>query len=262
MTRKSLPFRADPPLIAALHFPDPVVEPGRSLAWLEEYALANARIFAEAGFSALMLQDQTREPGDATPETVARMAALGRVVKRAFPALALGIIVQAHDAVAPLAIAKACGADFVRLKVFVGAAMTAEGVRQALSARARAYRASIGAADVALFADVFDRTSLPMVDMPPERAAQWAQSMGADALVLTGATFAESLDRIDKARAAGVSRPLVLGGSVTEGNVADALAAADGVIVSTALMRKGVDRDDPVRWDAELTKRFVAAARG
>jgi len=262
MTRKSLPFRADLPLIAALHLPDPVVEPGRSLAWLEEYALANARIFAEAGFSALMLQDQTREPGDATPETVARMAALGRVVKRALPGLALGIIVQAHDAVAPLAVAKACGADFVRLKVFVGAAMTAEGVRQALSARARAYRASIGAADVALFADVFDRTSLPMVDMPPERAAQWAQSMGADALVLTGATFAESLDRIDKARAAGVSRPLVLGGSVTESNVADALAAADGVIVSTALMRKGVDRDDPVRWDAELTKRFVAAARG
>jgi predicted TIM-barrel enzyme len=101
-----------------------------------------------------------------------------------------------------------------------------------------------------------------MVDMPPERAAQWAQSMGADALVLTGATFADSLDRIAKARAASVSRPLVLGGSVTEDNVAAALAVADGVIISTALMRKGADRVDPVRWDAELAKRFVEAARG
>jgi uncharacterized protein len=261
MTRTPLPFHADPPLIAALHFPDPIVEPERSPAWLEDYALANARVFAEAGFPALMLQDQTREPGDAAPETVARMAALGRSVKRAFPSLALGIIVQAHDAIAPLAIAKACGADFVRLKVFVGAAMTAEGVRQALSARARAYRASIGAPDVALFADVFDRTSLPMVDMPPERAAVWAQSMGADALVLTGATFADSLDRIAKARAAGVTRPIVLGGSVTEENVARALSAGDGAIVSTALMRKAAQRDDLVRWDADLAKRLVAAAR-
>lgn len=261
MTRRPLPFQADPPLVAALHLPDPALDPSRSMAWLEDYALTNARVFAEAGFPALMLQDQTREPGDATAETIAVTAALGRSIKRAFPAMALGIIVQAHDAVAPLAIAKASGADFVRLKVFVGAAMTAEGVRQALSPRARAYRQEIGAGEIAIFADVFDRTSLPLVNMSPERAALWAQSMGADALVLTGATFADSLDRISKARDAGVTRPILLGGSATLENIAVALATADGAIVSTALMRKNLGPDELIRWDADLTKRFVDAAR-
>ena len=44
---------------------------------------------------------------------------------------------------------------------------------------------------------------------------------------------------IAKARAEGVTVPVVLGGSVTEANVVEALADANAAIVSTALMRKG-----------------------
>jgi hypothetical protein len=100
-----------------------------------------------------------------------------------------------------------------------------------------------------------------MVDMPPERAALWAQSMGADGLVLTGASFADSLERIARAREAGVTRPVVLGGSVTADNVAAALGAADAVIVSTALMRKAHGPADLLRWDPDLAQRFMDAAR-
>jgi predicted TIM-barrel enzyme len=100
-----------------------------------------------------------------------------------------------------------------------------------------------------------------MVDMPPERAALWAQSMGADGLVLTGSSFPDSLERIARAREAGVTRPIVLGGSVTAGNVAAALGAADAVIVSTALMREAHGPDDLLRWDADLAQRFMDAAR-
>jgi predicted TIM-barrel enzyme len=254
-------FSARPRVIGALHLPDLSVARATPMAWLEDYAVANARVFADAGFPALMLQDQTRTPAEAETSTVAIVSAIGRMLRREFPAMRLGIIVQAHDAEAPLAIARATGADFVRLKVFVGAAMTAEGPRSALASRARAYRHAIHADGVAILADVFDRTSVPMVDMPPERAAMWAQSMGADALVLTGATFADSLDRIAKARAEGVGIPIVLGGSVAESNVAEGLAAADGAIVSTALMRKNVGENELLRWDPELAKRFVDAAR-
>ncbi|MFM8801885.1 MAG: BtpA/SgcQ family protein [Tagaea sp.] len=253
-------FANRPCVIGALHLPDLGVARATSVAWLEDYVLANARIFTEAGFPALMLQDQTRTPGTAETSTVALVSALGRLLRREFPAMRLGIIVQAHDAEAPLAIARATGADFVRLKVFVAAAMTAEGPRPALSASARTYRHAIHADGVAIFADVFDRTSIPMVDMPPERAAMWAQSMGADALVLTGSTFADSLDRIAKARAEGVKVPIVLGGSVTEANVGEALASADAAIVSTALMRKGAGEGDLVRWDADLARRLIERA--
>ena len=74
------------------------------------------------------------------------MAALGRAFRKEFPEIQLGIIVQAHDAVAPLAIADAADAHFVRLKIFVGAAVNAEGMRNALSVAATRYRSDYRAA--------------------------------------------------------------------------------------------------------------------
>jgi len=254
-------FAAKPLVIAALHLPDLAIGPKRSMAWLEDYVLGNARIFAEAGVPAVKLQDQTRATGGASLATVALMASLGRLLRREFPALQLGIILQAHDAEAPIAVAHAAGACFVRLKVYVAAAVGAEGTKQALGVAARNYRAALPAPGVAILADVFDRTSVPLVDVPPERAAMWAQGLGADGLVLTGADFADSLARIRAARAAGVTAPILLGGGVTEANVAEALSVAQGVVVSSSLMRAGAGPDDVLRWDAGRTRRLMDSAR-
>lgn len=253
-------FSARPLVIAALHLPDPVVAGDLGRAWLEDYVVTNARIFASAGVPAIKLQDQTREPGSAAVETVARMAALALLLRKELPAVKVGIIVQAHDALAPIAIAQASGACFVRLKVFVGGVMTAEGPKHGLAVSARAARADLGAGEVAILADVFDRTSVPMMDLPPERAALWAENLGADALVLTGSDFDDSLTRIAAARAAGVCVPIILGGGLTTANVASALAAASGVIVSTALARRPADARDLVRWDADAVGQFMDAA--
>jgi predicted TIM-barrel enzyme len=173
----------------------------------------------------------------------------------------LGIIIQAHDAVAPLAVAHACGASYVRLKIFVGSAMTMEGAKSALAVEARSYRHDLRRDDIALFADVFDRTSVPLIDVPPVEAAQAAVRLGADALILTGATFADSLDRVRKAKAAGIRRPVYVGGSVTLENAAQTLAVADGAIVSTSLMRDDAAPSDIIRWDSDKTHRFMDAVR-
>jgi predicted TIM-barrel enzyme len=254
-------FDSRPLVIAALHLPDPVADRRREMTWLEGYVLENARVFAKAGIPAVKLQDQTREPGPAPLETVATMAALARLIRHECPTLTLGIIVQAHDARAPIAIAHAAGASFIRLKVFVGWAMTAEGPRTALANEARQMRATVGAEHVAILADVFDRTSVPMVNLAPERAALWAEQMGANGLVLTGADFADSLARVHAARAAGVRRPILIGGGIDAGNVRAALGVADGVVVSTALMRRGAGRDETKRWDPALCRQFMDAAR-
>lgn len=255
-------FATTPLVIAALHLPDPVTAGRASPAWLEDYVLTNARVFAEAGVPAVKLQDQTRAGGAASLETVALTASLARLIRHEFPQLRLGIIVQAHDAEAPLAIAHAAGACFVRLKVFVGSVLGAEGPKHALAVAARSYRAALGAAGVALLADVFDRTTMPLVAVPPERAALWAEGLGADGLVLTGADFADSLARIEAARAAGVTRPILLGGGVTQANIGAALAVAQGVIVSSSLMRPDAAPGDVLRWDAERTRRLMDRARG
>jgi predicted TIM-barrel enzyme len=249
---------AKPIVIAALHLPDFRAE-RCSPVELEDYLLANLAVFADGGISAVMIQDQTREPGSAAVETVALMGALVRIARRAFPQLVLGVIVQAHDAEAPLAIAHAAGASFVRLKVFAGTAITAEGSREGLGATARAARLRLGRPDIAILADVHDRTCMPSGDVSLDRAALWAEGLGADALILTGADFAGSCARVTQVRAAGARRPILIGGGIDETNIAEALAVAQGVIVSTSLMKTG-GRGLALRWDKGRTRRLMDLA--
>lgn len=246
-----------PLVVGALHLPDFRADT-RNLARLEDHLLTNLRAFAEGGVPAVMIQDQTREAGPAATETVAIMAALVRLARREFPALALGVIVQAHDAEAPLAIAHASGASFVRLKVFVGSAMTAEGPRDALGVRARNARLALARPDIAILADVHDRTAVPLGGVDFDQACRWAQGLGADALILTGADFAESCARVDGARRAGTKRPILIGGGVDAGNVQMALRCANGVVVSRSLMREGLGWPS---WDRERILRFMGIAR-
>ena len=250
-----------PLVIAALHLPPFLPGAMPSPAQLEDYVLANAGLFADAGIPAIKLQDETRAPGPASTATVALMASLGRLIKKQFPDIVLGIIVQAHDAVAPIAIAHACGAEFVRLKVFAGAAVTAEGVRQGLGAEAIAYRGSIGAGAVAVIADAHDRTCQPLASVSDERAALWVETLGADAVILTGSSFSDSLQRIAAARRVGLRSPVLIGGGIDETNVAAALAEAAGVVVSSSLKRDGAGPADLVQWEAGKVARFMDKAR-
>jgi uncharacterized protein len=252
-------FAGPVPVIAALHLP--AYSRAIGMAWLEDYVATNARVFADAGIPWVKLQDQTREAGLMRAETLAITAALGRLLRREVPGIGLGLIVEAHDAKAPLAIAHASGADFVRMKVFVGGMMTAQGPRHGIGAEAMAYRHALGREDIAILADVQDRTAVPLAGETPEFAAEWAQKTGADGLIITGASFDDTLSRIARARASGIRRPVLIGGSVTESNVKAALAASDGVIVSTALMRKDAAGSDLLKWDAGLCRRFMDAAR-
>ena len=230
------------------------------MSWYEDFLLSNVRSFAENGITAIKIQDETVTPGPAAPRTVARMAALGHAVRRTFPDLTLGIIVQAHDATAAMDIADACDASFIRQKVFAGAAITAEGLREALGPQSVAHRQTIARRDIHIYADVQDRTSAPMGGVISEQAARWTQQLGADALVITGSTFDDTLARIDAARRFGVTAPILIGGSVTTANVRQALEASDGVIVSSSLVRPDAERDAFDRWDPALIRQFIEAA--
>jgi predicted TIM-barrel enzyme len=247
-----------PLVIGALHLPDLAVARQMTVPELERYVLGNAAPFVEGGMQALMLQDQTRVPAEAAPDTLALMAALGRLLRGTFPELVLGIIIRAHDARGPIAVAHAVGASFVRIKVFAGGVMGAEGPRDGLGVQARAYRHDLRRDDIAILADVQDRTTFPRDGVPPAQAALWAEQLGADGLILTGSSFADSLARVDAARKAGVRVPILIGGRVADDNIGAALAASRGVIVSRSLMRPAAE--DGVRWDAARIRSLMAAA--
>lgn len=254
-------FDTAPPIIAALHLPDFARNRHLSLQWLEDYAVTNARIFADAGIPWVKVQDQTRTAEPATADTVAMLTAIARTIRSEVPGLGLGIIVEAHDPHAALAVAHATGADFVRLKVFVGGAMTADGPRYGLGAEATEYRARLGRTDIAILADVHDRTARPLSDETQPFAAGWAAKVGADGLIVTGSSFDDTVTRIAAVRQTVGKRPILIGGGVTTANVGQALKVCDGLIVSSALMRKDAGKDDLVQWDGDVCRWFMDAVR-
>lgn len=254
-------FTIKPLVIVALHLPNQDSNGNPcSIAWLQDYMLKNMSVFAGAGVPAVMLQDQQPAPGRAAPETIATMAALGRIAKQEFPAVSLGIIMRAHDPQAALAAAYVSGASHVRIKVFVGAMLKAEGVQQGCGTEAVAYRKAIGGTSTAILADVYDRTGYPILPVPISQASQWALRVGADGLVLTGGNYSESINYLATVRESGVTLPLLLGGGANQENVAEVLRYADGVIVSTALMRDSPLPDDLVQWDYDKCARFMERA--
>jgi predicted TIM-barrel enzyme len=247
-------------VIAALHLPDLAERP--SMAWLEDYAVGNAQVFARAGIPWVKLQDQTCTDGPAASEVVAVTAALARLIRSELRDLGLGIIIEAHDAEAALSAAHASGADFVRLKVFVGGAMTAFGPRHALAPRAVAHRRRLGREGIAILADVHDRTSVPLASESQPVAAGWARKMGADGLVITGASPEDTLTRIAAVHAMVPGAPVLAGGGVDAGNVARVLAVAQGAVVSSSLMRRSAEEGDLIRWDEGECRRLMDAAQG
>ncbi len=254
-------------VVAALHllpFPASRHPDARALNKIIERALANARVAYEKGVRAIYLQDL----GDAPvapyiePHTVAGVTAVGVALRREFPDLALGVCLMSHGAREPLAIAQAIGAQFVRLKVYVGAMVKAEGILQGCAYEAIQYRAQIGAADIAILADVYDRTGEPLGQLPLIEAARQAVTFGrADGLVLTGQSLEESRAMLAEVRGAKLGVPLLLGGGATAENVAALKPLCDGIIVSTAFKpvggwtRESLGAD----WDGARIREFVSA---
>jgi len=254
-------FNLKPLVIAALHLPVCPRGSMPSFAQIEDYAFKNMQTFKEGGIPAVILQDETPSPGVARPETLTMMASLARLLKKEYPDIELGIIIEAHDPTAALAVAFASGASFVRIKVFVGTMLKSSGIQMGCGIEASEYRNLLNREDLKILADVHDRTGVPLGDVGVEKAARWAVNTGANALVLTGNSFDGSLQMIRNVRDRGVKKPLILGGGVNTDNVQAALKVADGVIVSTALKRKNILPDEVLQWDREKITRFMDVAR-
>jgi uncharacterized protein len=239
-------FNASNPLIvAALHLP-PFPASGhpdaKPISAIIEFSLRNAGYAVGAGIPALYLQDIGDYPWAPAvqPHTIATMSVIGEAIRREFPDLYLGVCLMSQGAREPLAIAQAISAQFIRLKVYTGAMVKAEGIVQACAYEAITYRAQIHAEAISILADVYDRSGEPLGRLPLAEAATQAAVFGrADGLILTGHSFGDSLQMLDEVHAAKVGVPLLLGGSATPDNIVQALKRADGVIVSTALKPVG-----------------------
>ncbi len=246
-----------PVIIGAVHLPYyGRNNPTQSVSELEEYVMTNVGVHVKNGIDTVYIQDENLNLGPALPETIAIMASLGKMVKCEFPQMKLGMIMQSHDGIAPIAAATAAGADFVRIKVFAGTMYKAEGIREGVGQTAVQYRTMLNS-PVKIYADVHDREGIPMPGVPIPMAIGWADRAGADAFILTGHDYQETLQYLNEAEKMELGKPVLVGGSVNENNIYEILDHCEGAVVSSSLMLDEPVSGSLLHWDAEKIKKFV-----
>ena len=249
-------------LVGMIHLPPlpgSVGYGGQPFDQIVEQAVRDARALQNAGFQAAILQNTHDLPftASAQPETIAFLSAVGWELRREVE-LPLGVNVLKNDAEAALAVAAATAAAFVRLKVYVGAMVGAEGILEPAAPVALRMRQRLGTT-TEMWADLLDRTSVPLAPQPLEQLAEWAVKFGGAAvLIVTGANWSATLQMIDTARQGAPGTPIAIGGGVTHANVSEALTRADLAIVGSALEERPFT--GPV--SADKARRLVASAEG
>ena len=223
-------------------------------------ALEEANVLAAHGIDALMVQNLGDLPVDnrVTLEQAAWMTRVATEIRQQCKR-PVGLNLLENDAQAMMAVASAAGADFVRIKIYVGAMITPFGIESAQAFAAIRARTALRADSIAIFADVHDRTGNPLVAGTLDDDLDAAVRLGAaDGLVLTGKSHAGTFELIAAARRVVGNVPILVGGGVTEANLSKVNAVADGTIVSSSLKGTGTAFG---RFDSAKVAAFMAASR-
>lgn len=229
-------------------------------------AVAEARVLADAGFDAVMIENMHDRPyvlPPHGPEIVAAMTRVAGAVRDALPRMPLGVQVLAGGEREALAVALAVGGQFIRAENFVFAHVADEGLMPAAAAGPLLrYRRAIGAEHIRIYADIKKKHAAHALtaDVPLADAAHAAEFFGADGVIVTGAFTGRpaSADEVAAARGA-TALPILVGSGVTPATLRAAFdAGADAVIVGSAIKAGGrwVRPVDPARC------RALVAARG
>jgi uncharacterized protein len=231
-----------------------------SLSTILDRAVREARVLAEAGFDAILFQNtgDVPAPEEGDESTIAYMTLIGQKIREACP-VPLGVNVLMNGSKAALAIASAIGAEFIRIKICVGAVVTSTGIVQADPHAVLSFRNRIQAKHVSIWSDLYDRTSAPVGEYPlPVMADLALRHGGADALVISGYDVADCQNRLRTLRAAFPDAYLVTGGGANERNLKEFMDLSDSIIVGSSI-KTGGHFLDPI--DAAKANSFMKLAR-
>lgn len=230
--------------------------PGPGLQALIERAAAEARILADAGFDGVIVENMHDRPyvnAPHGPEVTACMTLIVSAVREAIDAvragMVLGVQVLSAGEREAMAVALACGGQFIRCENFVYAHVADEGLMTTAAAgHLLRYRRVIGAdqggARVAVMCDVKKKhaSHAMTADVSLGDAARAAEFFSADGVIVTGAFtgHAAELADIREVRAA-VRVRVWVGSGVTAQNAVPCFdAGADALIVGSAIKRDGL----------------------
>ena len=263
-------MRDKPGLIGVIHLlpmPGDPRHAGGGFHAVRGAAMRDAETWTRGGADALLIENFGSAPfskGTAgqrlPPHQVAALALLAGECMRSFER-PTGVNCLRNDAIAAIGIAAAAELSFVRVNVHVGTYATDQGIIEGEAADSLRYRQALGAADVAIYADILVKHARPLADLSPGAMAHDAIDRGlADGLIVTGDATGSPVARelLLAVGAACTKRPLLIGSGLTPDNAADLAPLADGAIVGTWAKEAG-ELAAPV--DLERVRRLAATVR-
>jgi uncharacterized protein len=225
---------------------------GGDLRRVRDAALRDAAALAEGGVDGLMIEnfgDVPFYPGRVPAYVVAHMTAIAADVRKQAD-LPLGINVLRNDGLSALAVAHAVGAAFIRVNVLCGARVADQGVLQGIAHDLLRERATLGASNVKILADVDVKHSAPLAarDIADEVDDTVKRGL-ADGVIVSGAGTGKKTepDKVAAVKSCAGAVPVFVGSGITAQTVAK-YATADGFIVGTAFKRDG-NPANPVEVD-------------
>jgi membrane complex biogenesis BtpA family protein len=226
----------------------------QSVAELVSSARREAGIYREAGVDGVIIENMHDVPylrGEAGPEIVAAMTAIGTEVKHACD-LPVGIQILAGANIEALAVAHAAGLDFIRAEGYAYAHVADEGLIQSSAAELLRFRKMIGAERVQVWTDIKKKHAAHAItaDVTLGETAETVAFMGADCVIVTGsATGKPPLVADVREAKSHCHLPVFPGSGITESNIAEFHDEADGFIIGSAFKLDGLwsNTIDPAR---------------
>ncbi len=213
-----------------------------------EFGVQEALRLKKGGADGIMLENAWdlpfAKPEELGPETSSALAVLGWEIKRT-TGMPLGINILANGAMASMATAKACKADFIRVNQWANAYVANEGFIEGKSGQVMRYRSWLEAENIKVFADVHVKHGAHAIvaDRSLAEQARDSEFFDADVLIATGqrtgdATPVSEVKGIQEA----VTLPVIIGSGLTVENCRTIMSVADGAVVGSYI------KDDGVWW--------------
>jgi membrane complex biogenesis BtpA family protein len=237
----------------------PRYDPRDGVAAAVSRAISEAHQLEDAGFDGFIVENAWDipfvKPDEVGHETTAALAVVVNELRREFPEIPIGINCLANAVEVSIAVAAATGGTFVRANQWVNAYVANEGFIEGRAGAVARYRHSIGADDVAVWADVQVKLGAHAItaDRSITEQAKDAAWFDADALIVTGSRLGDPPDNTDlELISQATALPVVVGSGVRVDNLAGILGSADAVIVGTSIKRGGI-------WHGEMDDRILAS---
>ncbi|NJL40115.1 MAG: BtpA/SgcQ family protein [Leptolyngbyaceae cyanobacterium RM2_2_4] len=257
-------FKTANPVIGVVHLLPLPTSPrwGGSFKAVVDRAEQEATALASGGVDGIIVENFFDAPFAKDCVDPAVVSAMSLVVQRLMHmvTLPIGINVLRNDARSALAIATCVNAQFIRVNVLTGVMATDQGLIEGQAHHLLRYRRELGS-EVKILADVLVKHARPLGSPNLTTAVQETIERGlADGVILSGwATGSPpSLEDLELASAAANGTPVFIGSGATWENIPRLIQAANGVIVSSSLKRRGKIEQpiDPIR-----VSQFVEAMR-